>query len=402
MTAATADVSEFIPDDNVAAPDANPLRVDLVTSPGQTLALLRSGAPRGAEGRLTAVACAPVNHVLAAIPSPTTAAWKIGPLTLRAYALCIIVGIVAACWITEQRMRRRGAPPYLVLDIAVWAVPFGIVGARVYSLITSPQEYFGHGNSVWEPFKIWHGGLGIWGAVAAGVLGTWIACRQRGIPLTFALDAAAPALPVAQALGRWGNWFNNELYGRATSLPWGLKVNAMDPEHPGHAQMLDGHPVVLGTFQPTFLYESVWNLLVAVLVWLLDRRYRFGRGRAFALYVMAYTAGRFGVEYLRVDPANHFFGMRVNSWISILVFLLALAYFVRVRGPQVRLEATGSGQLRTVTPDSLPDGTTQQPEPAQGEEQGEEPAHAAGDAPLPGEGATEPPTQTRSSSVLDR
>ncbi len=289
-----------------------------------------------------------MNPVLAAIPSPTSAAWQLGPLTLRAYALCIIVGIVVACWITERRMRRRGAPPYLVLDVAIWAVPAGIIGARIYSLITSPQEYFGGGNSPLEPLEIWHGGLGIWGAVAGGVAGAAIACRMKRIPLSFVADAAAPALPVAQAIGRWGNWFNNELHGRATSLPWGVKIYEMDPRNPGHALVMDGKPVVLGVYQPTFLYESLWDLGVAVLVWALDRRYKFGRGRAFALYVMAYTVGRFWVEYLRVDTANHFLGLRLNDWVSILVFLAALVYFLRVRGPQARLEVTESGELRVV------------------------------------------------------
>lgn len=289
-----------------------------------------------------------MKHVLAAIPSPTTAVWQLGPLTLRAYALCIIAGIVAACWITERRMRSRGAPPYLVLDVAIWAVPAGIIGARVYSLVTSPQEYFGRGISPLEPLEIWHGGLGIWGAVAGGMLGAWIACRQKGIPVSFVADAAAPALPVAQAIGRLGNWFNNELYGKPTSLPWGLKVYEMDPRNPGHATMIDGKPVVLGTFQPTFLYEALWNIGVAVLVVLLDRKYRFGRGRAFALYVMAYTVGRFWVEYLRIDTANHFLGLRLNDWTSILVFLAALLYFLRVRGPQDRLEVTDSGGLRVL------------------------------------------------------
>jgi prolipoprotein diacylglyceryl transferase len=290
-----------------------------------------------------------VNQVLAAIPSPTSAAWQLGPLTLRAYALCIIVGIIVACWITERRMRRRGAPPYLVLDVAIWAVPAGIIGARIYSLITSPQQYFGKGISPLEPLEIWHGGLGIWGAVAGGVGGGWIACRLKGIPLSFVADAAAPALPVAQAIGRLGNWFNNELYGRSTSLPWGLKIHEMDPNNPGHALVMDGKAVVLGTFQPTFLYELLWDLGVAVLVWQLDRRYKFGRGRAFALYVMAYTVGRFWVEYLRVDDANHFLGLRLNNWTSILVFLGALAYFLRVRGPQQRLEVGEGGEVRMVT-----------------------------------------------------
>jgi prolipoprotein diacylglyceryl transferase len=275
-------------------------------------------------------------NTLAALPSPTTAVWKLGPFPLRAYALCIIAGMVIACVLTDRRMRARGTAPGVVLDIAIWAIPFGIVGSRLYSLATSPQEYFGHGHGFWEWAQIWHGGLGIWGGVLGGTLGAWIAVRQRGLALSFVADALAVGLPLAQAVGRLGNWFNNELYGRPTSLPWGLKVYQMDggkavlgPD--GKPMRVDAqHPDAL--YHPTFLYEALWCVGVAVLVWALDRRYRFGRGRAFALYVMAYTVGRAWIEALRIDSANHFLGLRVNDWISLLVFLAALLFFLRGRG----------------------------------------------------------------------
>jgi prolipoprotein diacylglyceryl transferase len=286
---------------------------------------------------------------LASIPSPTTSAWNLGPIPIRAYALCIVLGIVAACWVTERRMRARGAPPYVVLDIAIWAVPLGIVGARIYSLLTSPQEYFGAGHGFWEWAEIWRGGLGIWGAVAGGAVGALIGCRQVGVPLAFVADALAPGLPLAQAIGRWGNWFNNELYGRATTLPWGLQVHEMAD---GKAVTVDGSPMLKpGLYHPTFLYESLWDLGVAVLVYLLDRKYRFGRGRAFALYVMAYTVGRFWVEALRIDDANHFLGLRLNDWTSIVVFLGALLYFLRVRGPRLVLVPDGENSFRAVPED---------------------------------------------------
>jgi prolipoprotein diacylglyceryl transferase len=286
---------------------------------------------------------------LAAIPSPSTAVWNLGPIPIRAYALFIVLGIIAASVVTEVRMRRRGAPPYLVLDIAVAAVLLGIVGARLYHVITSPDAYFGTDGHPLDALAIWRGGLGIWGGVAGGMLGAWIVARMRGVPLSFIADAAAPGLPLAQAIGRWGNYFNNELYGRATSLPWGLRVHVMDDQRAGHALVIDGKPVLQeGLYHPAFLYESLWDVGVAVLVWQLDKRHRYGRGRAFALYVMAYTVGRFWIEALRVDPAHHFLGLRINDWVSIVVFLGALLYFVRVKGQQTRLVSEENGQLRAV------------------------------------------------------
>ncbi|WP_067498267.1 prolipoprotein diacylglyceryl transferase [Actinoplanes sp. TFC3] len=271
----------------------------------------------------------------AAIPSPAVSVWHLLGIPVRAYALCIVAGIVVAVLIMEYRLRRRGVAPWASLDMAVWAVPFGIVGARIYHVITSPGEYFGDGGDPLRIFQIWEGGLGIWGAVAAGALGAWLAARQLGLPLAVFADALAPGLPVAQAIGRFGNWFNNELYGSVTTLPWGLRVHDMDRSNPGHATVIDGKAVTLpDLYHPTFLYEALWDVGVAVLVWLLDRRFKFGRGRAFALYVMAYTLGRCWIEMLRIDDANHFFGIRLNVFTAIVVFLGALAYFVLVKGPR--------------------------------------------------------------------
>nr|WP_228532191.1 prolipoprotein diacylglyceryl transferase [Micromonospora sp. ANENR4] len=280
---------------------------------------------------------------LAAMPSPSTAVWQLGPVPIRAYALCIILGIVVACVVTEYRLRRRGVAPGAVLDIAVWAVPAGIIGARIYHVITSPEKYFGAGGEPIKALYIWEGGLGIWGAVAGGAVGAWLAARQLGIPLTVVADALAPGLPLAQAVGRLGNWFNNELYGGRTTLPWGLEVHVMDPDNPGHALRDDaGNPVLQpGLYHPTFLYEALWNVGVAALVLFLDRRLRLGRGRAFALYVMGYTAGRFWIELMRTDEANLILGVRLNVWTAALVFLGALAYFIRVRGPREYLVPVG-------------------------------------------------------------
>lgn len=293
---------------------------------------------------------------LATIPSPTQGVWYLGPFPIRAYALCILVGIVVACAITEVRLRQRGAPKWLVLDVAIWAVPFGLVGGRLYHVITSPDAYFGEGGRPIKAFAIWEGGLGIWGAIALGAVGAWIALRRMGLPLTVFADALAPGLPVAQAIGRLGNWFNNELYGAATSLPWGLKVYDYNLSTGKAVTDANGNPIELsgGPFHPTFAYELVWDLGVGLLVYLVDRKLKLGRGRAFALYVMGYTVGRFWIEALRIDPAHGFLGMRLNNWVSLVVFLLALAYFLRVKGPQEHLRVEDDGSLTLVTADGTP------------------------------------------------
>ncbi|MGW1071736.1 prolipoprotein diacylglyceryl transferase [Streptomyces sp. NPDC002537] len=254
---------------------------------------------------------------IAYIPSPSTGVIHLGPIPLRGYAFCIIIGVFVAVWLGNRRWIARGGRAGTVADIAVWAVPFGLVGGRLYHVITDYELYFGKGRDWVNAFKIWEGGLGIWGAVALGAVGAWIGCRRRGIPLPAWADALAPGLAVAQAIGRWGNWFNQELYGKPTDLPWALKIDA-DPAIGRLA----------GTYHPTFLYESLWCLLIAGLVIWADRRFTLGHGRAFALYVAAYTVGRFWFEYLRVDDAHHFLGLRLNGWTSIVVFIGAVVYMV--------------------------------------------------------------------------
>ncbi len=277
---------------------------------------------------------------LAAIPSPTTAVWYLGPVPIRAYALLIVAGIVVACVVTEYRLRARGVHRHAVLDLAVWAVPFGIVGARLYHVITSPDNYFGPGGDPIKALYVWEGGLGIWGGIAGGALGVWLGCRQMRLPFLLVADAAAVGIPLAQAIGRLGNWFNNELYGSETTLPWGLRVYRMVNYRAEIGP--DGEPIAESAlYHPTFLYEALWNVGVALLVWYLSRRLALGRGRAFALYAMAYTAGRFWIEMLRIDDTAQqpgvetdtvttILGQRINVWVSLLVFLLALAYFLRL------------------------------------------------------------------------
>ncbi|MCR6647344.1 MAG: prolipoprotein diacylglyceryl transferase [Cellulomonas sp.] len=300
----------------------------------------------------------------AAIPSPSQGVWHLGPFPVRAYAIAILIGIVAAVLITQRRWKERGGDPDQVVEIAFWAVPFGILGGRIYHLITSPDAYFGKGGDPWKAFAIWEGGLGIWGAVALGAVGAWIGCRRLGVRLTVFADALAPGLLVAQAVGRLGNWFNQELFGGPTTLPWGLRVDDA-------VAVAAGHPA--GTlFHPTFLYEMVWNLLgAALLVWA-DRRFRLGHGRVFWLYVVVYTSGRLWIEALRIDPAHGFLGLRLNVWTSILVGLGALVAFILVgrRHP---------GRESTVTLDGLEVPPSQQEDQREDVPQGAE----ADEAPVP-------------------
>jgi prolipoprotein diacylglyceryl transferase len=220
--------------------------------------------------------------------------------------------VIVAVVMGNRRWVNRGGQEGAVADVAATAVPAGLVGARLYHVITSPDEYLKHPV---EALYIWHGGLGIWGGIAGGALGAWFALRRRGIPFADFCDAMAPALPVAQAIGRIGNWFNQELFGKATNLPWGLRIDA------AHS------PTGLeGTYHPTFLYELLWDLGVALLVYVADRRWHLTKGRAFALYVAAYCLGRAWIEYLRIDEAHHFLGLRLNDYVSGVLFVAAVTY----------------------------------------------------------------------------
>ncbi|WP_327298188.1 MULTISPECIES: prolipoprotein diacylglyceryl transferase [unclassified Streptomyces] len=252
---------------------------------------------------------------LAFIPSPSTGVVHLGPIPLRGYAFCIIIGVFVAVWYGNKRWVARGGSAGTVADIAVWAVPFGLVGGRLYHVITDYELYFSSGRDWVDAFKIWQGGLGIWGAVALGAVGAWIGCRRRGIPLPAWADTLAPGLAFAQAIGRWGNWFNQELYGKPTDLPWALKISA-------------GPDRIAGTYHPTFLYESLWCVGVGLLVIWADRRFKLGHGRAFALYVASYCVGRAWIEHMRVDYAHHILGLRLNDWTALVMFLLAVTYLV--------------------------------------------------------------------------
>lgn len=250
--------------------------------------------------------------LLASIPSPSQAEWYLGPIPLRGYALSILAGIVIAVWLTIRRFKARGEDPEVVYDITLWAVPFGIIGGRLYHVISSPRAYFGEGGDPIKAFYIWEGGLGIWGAIALGAVGAWIGCRRANVKFSTFADAVAPGLLIAQATGRLGNWFNQELFGGPTTLPWGLEIDA--------AHLPAGFES--GTlFHPTFLYELLWCLAAAALLLYLDRKIKFRPMQLFFLYIALYTLGRLWIEMLRIDTAEMVLGLRLNVWTSILVLV---------------------------------------------------------------------------------
>jgi len=274
-----------------------------------------------------------MNALVGSIPSPESGVWHLGPVPLRAYAFGIIIGALLALWIGEKRFQARGGRSGLIGDVAIWAIPFGIVGARIYHVVTDPELYFGAGREPIEALFIWEGGLGIWGAISGGALGAWIACRRYGVEFSAVADALAPGLLVAQAVGRLGNYANQELFGKPTEVPWALEIDAVH-RPAGYEQF--------ATFHPTFLYEMLWNLAAAALLIAIDRRVRLTGGRAFALYVMLYTAGRVWIEMLRIDTVNHLGPFRLNVLTSIIVFLLAMAFFILSRRRSTTPEASQS------------------------------------------------------------
>jgi prolipoprotein diacylglyceryl transferase len=255
---------------------------------------------------------------LAYLPSPSTGVWYVGPVPIRAYALCILLGVVAAVVIGQRRWEARGGGKGAVADLATISVPFGILGARLYHVVTSPERYL---DEPLAALYVWEGGLGIPGGIAGGTLAAYVVCRRRGWSPGAMADACAPGVVVAQAIGRVGNWFNSELFGSPTTLPWGLRID------PSNADAVAGAVA----YHPTFLYELLWNLGVAALVVWADRRWRLGGGRAFALYVAAYAVGRLWIEALRIDEANQLLGLRLNQVVMAVLLAGAVAFLVRRR-----------------------------------------------------------------------
>ncbi|MBG6224900.1 prolipoprotein diacylglyceryl transferase [Arthrobacter sp. CAN_A2] len=356
----------------------------------------------------------------ASIPSPPAewASFSLGPITIHAYALCILAGIILALLLTQKRFVSFGGHADAVWDIAIWAIPFGIVGGRLYHVFSSPDAYFGPDGDLARIPQIWQGGLGIWGAIALGAVGAWIGARRAGVKLSAFADAAAPGVLLAQAVGRLGNWFNQELFGGPTTLPWGLEIDADNPNFPRGAE-----PGTL--FHPTFLYELLWNLAGVALLLLLSRKITLRGGRMFWLYAAYYTLGRVWIEALRIDDAEMItlFGItqRLNVWTSIAVFLVSVAVLVYLSVTRDRVEelavylpgrepkpaavagsdgdadssaGTGAGG-DAATADDTADGTP----PAGGEDASAEPSPAAGSGPTGLSGAAPRGTSRNASAT---
>jgi prolipoprotein diacylglyceryl transferase len=256
---------------------------------------------------------------LAYISSPSNGTFSLGPLTLHMYGVMLLLGIAGCIWLTGRRWVSWGGDWDLVFRVALWGVIFGVVGARAYHDITSWSQDHAIHQHWWGFAAVWDGGLGIWGAIPAGVAAGALVVRRSGNSIRLMMDAVAPGLLLAQGIGRWGNYWNQELYGKPTKLPWALKI---DPSHRVAGYENDA------TFHPTFLYEFTWDVIgVAVLLWI-DRRFKLRRPALFSLYVAWYTAFRTYEEVLRIDPSHHFLGERINFWVSLLVFALSVGFFV--------------------------------------------------------------------------
>jgi prolipoprotein diacylglyceryl transferase len=260
---------------------------------------------------------------VAFLPSPSRGLWHLGPVPLRGYALCVLAGVLVALAVASRRYRRAGGRAGVILDVATLAVPAGLIGARLYAIATDWSSYFGHGQDWTAVFRLWDGGLGVPGAIAGGAAGAWLACHRAGISLAPVAGAAAPALAFGQAIGRWGNWFSQSLYGGPVSMPLAVEIA------PGHR--VRGYEN-FATFQPAFLYESAWDVLVGLAVIYAARRFLLTGDRAFALYAGLYAAGAFLVLSLRIDPAPHLAGLRAGQWVLAAALAAGAVYLYLTRG----------------------------------------------------------------------
>jgi prolipoprotein diacylglyceryl transferase len=253
----------------------------------------------------------------ASIPSPDVSSITLGPFTIHFYALWILLGIVIAAALTSRRLTARGAEPGVIFDFLLWTVPLGIIGARIFHVLTHPNDYFFEGAELWKVFAIWEGGIAIFGSLLGGAVGAWLASRQTGVRFWTFADALAPGMLLAQAFGRMGNYFNHELFGQPTTLPWGLEIESSNPAWPL------GLPE--GTlFHPTFLYEIIWNLVGVAVILGFERRFRLQWGRVFSIYLIWYGLGRIVWESIRIDPSEIILGLRVNVWAAIAAVALGV------------------------------------------------------------------------------
>lgn len=263
-------------------------------------------------------------YIISEFPSPPFESFTLGPVTIHMYALCILIGIFLAYFIGAARFKRRGGDTGDLLDVILWAVPIGIIGGRLFHVGTHPGDYFGVypdlGTTVYHVFAVWEGGLAIYGALIAGVFGAWLGAKFSKVRFVSVLDALAPGIILAQAVGRWGNWFNEELFGQPTDLPWGLMIPKDNPAFP--KEFADGT-----MYHPTFLYEFLLNILAFVLLLLLDKRFELRWGKLFATYLILYSVIRFFVESIRLDPSGVFFGLRTNQWSAVIGVVVGLGIF---------------------------------------------------------------------------
>ncbi|MEY4423362.1 MAG: hypothetical protein RLZZ258_465 [Actinomycetota bacterium] len=264
-------------------------------------------------------------NLLQTIPAPEVSSITVGPFVVHFYALCILAGIIAAVLIADFRLKRRGVESGKALDIAMWTVPIAIIGARLFHVLTHPGDYFYEGADLVDVFKVWEGGIAIYGGLIGGAAGAWIGAKRAGVKFWSFADAVAPGILLAQAIGRWGNYFNQELFGTPTDLPWALEISGANSAIP------QGIP--LGTtYHPTFLYESIWSLIGVALLFALDRKYQLRWGKLFAIYVIYYSFGRIWTESIRIDPSEVVLGLRINVWSAILGIAVGLAiWFIQSR-----------------------------------------------------------------------
>lgn len=259
-----------------------------------------------------------MKSILLSIPSPAISSFELGPFRIHFYALFIVAGIALAIWLADTRLKKRGAAGGLALDISLWTVPIAIVGARIFHVLTHSADYFYPGADLIAVFRIWEGGIAIYGGLIGGAIGAWIGSKQAGIKFWSFADAVAPGILLAQAIGRWGNYFNQELFGQPTTLPWGLEIDSYNPAYP------DGLPDGV-LFHPTFLYESIWSLIGVAILLLLDRKFELRWGKMFAAYLIYYSIGRIWTENLRIDPSEILFGLRTNVWSALFGIAVGIA-----------------------------------------------------------------------------